>query len=300
MRLPRRHTIAAQVSKLGAIEAPNTRQGSRASLLSRGRAASRRSRRKVCCGTCCKRRWLVPGAPRLVPSTHHEVSIALVATDAGLLSLVSVDERSDGVPDNRRRILELAACLERQHRRLVPRLQSIQQGVRVHARRRLLLGVLEERSQLVHFGAVGVEGLAFVLAQRRPPPEQFADAVFFRALKLGFQPVPEAVRPPSGDVSGLCSQLLGERRVEHTEHSPGAFDGGRHEQTTAFISAEMGAVAVVVDAGDGSALEDDDVLLPSSPPSLPRTSAMAASRASAAQASERRLISSHFASVNGF
>ena len=124
---------------------------------------------------------------------HTVDSSAVLRADALFVALMRVDERSDRVPRDLRRVLQLATGLQRQHGLLVARLQAIQQHEGVHAVRRRLLRVRQQRAELVHARAVRVERLVLFLPQRSPLRQQLADAVGLRRLELLLEPVPEAV-----------------------------------------------------------------------------------------------------------
>ena len=161
----------------------------------------------------------VAGAARLlggaVAATHgrHQCSaVRPLGAHALLVALVLVDEGRHLVPLDLVRLLQQIAQLEREHGRPVARLQPVEQHEGVLARRRLLLGVVQQRQDVIDARAVRVERLVVLLAQRHPLRQQLADVVLLGALQLRLQPVRQAV----GEVlrhalSRLCAQLLRQR-----------------------------------------------------------------------------------------
>ena len=95
-----------------------------------------------------------------------------------------VDERHDLVPRDFARVLQPAAGVERQHRRVVAREKLAKQPVGVQPRRRLVLRMLEQQTSTIHPRLERVERLPLLLLQLREFLPQISDAILLGALVL--------------------------------------------------------------------------------------------------------------------
>ena len=136
---------------------------------------------------------LLGGAVAATHGRHQRSAVRPLGANALLVALVLVDEGRHLVPLDLVRLLQQIAQLECEHSRPVARLQPVEQHEGVLARRRLLLGVVQQRQDVIDARAVRVERLVVLLAQRHPLRQQLADVVLLGALQLRLEPVRQAV-----------------------------------------------------------------------------------------------------------